>query len=170
MLLMSRIRCIKTSVSMTLPSSSLTPKSTSGNSSQYNAPLPTPENSQYTSYTSLPIHTCPHIIATSLTLKSTVTATQPCSYQTDLTPNSSLLHPHCQVKDWLQSWHPFTSRTNLDNPIDLSKDDFKYLLSVINYSWASSTQETYSMGLHLTMCSVTHGKYWRSYSAPPIPC
>lgn len=119
-LLTKGIRHTGISALSTMLTPSPMPRNTSENNSQYNTPWPA-------------------AIAKIVT--------RPCLYPLGLMPNPSHLCPHCLAKGWLQSWHPFTTCADLKNPIDLSEDNFDHLLSMINYSWASSTQETYGADL-----------------------
>ena len=81
---------------------------------------------------------------------------KPCPYQPGLTPAISPLRPHCLARDRLQNWCLFASRADLNHSLDLSDSEFDRILTVITYSWAASTQETYGAGLlvHHVYCDM----------------
>ena len=72
---------------------------------------------------------------------------KPRPYQPGLTPAISPLHLHCLARDRLQNWCPFTSQADLNHSLVLSDSEFDHILTVITYSWAASTRETYGAGL-----------------------
>lgn len=71
-------------------------------------------------------------------------------YLPTLTLNPSTLRPHCLVRDRLKLWLPASSRIVKDHAghsIPLSDDDLNQILTVIGYSLAGGTRESYGSGL-----------------------
>jgi hypothetical protein len=76
--------------------------------------------------------------------------TRPRRYQSHLTPQYSVLRPHCTSQDRLRLWRPLQSRNGSvrgsDFPI-ISESDLERILTIINVSWAQGTRGTYGSGL-----------------------
>ncbi|KAF8812716.1 hypothetical protein BYT27DRAFT_7086270 [Phlegmacium glaucopus] len=74
---------------------------------------------------------------------------KPHSYQPDLTPSASELHPHCPACDRLHLWKPLLSWSghNIEGFTEVTEADLDRVITVINSSWQPSTQEAYGTGL-----------------------
>jgi hypothetical protein len=91
-----------------------------------------------------------HFLNTPTIATSDTPTALPHPYISSLTPLPSSLHPHCLAKDHLCLWHPTQSCAPLDHngtALPLSEADLNQILTVIRYSFASSTKETYGSGL-----------------------
>jgi hypothetical protein len=71
----------------------------------------------------------------------------PRAYRPHLTPQVSVLRPHCVAQDRLRLWQPIQSRKDNTNISIVSEVDLERILTVINVSWAQGTRETYGSGL-----------------------
>jgi hypothetical protein len=82
------------------------------------------------------------------------TASIPQCYKPDLTPQPSVLRPHCLARDHLRLWTPagistrqavITAEWRANH--EISDTQLECILDVIGSSWAQSTKETYGAGL-----------------------
>lgn len=92
--------------------------------SKFNAPLiPTPQNEMRTS--------------------------KPQPYHAHLTPQLSLLCPHCLASEHLKLWQPTGNShpTGHESGFTLSDEDVNCIITIMNILWSKGTRETYSAGL-----------------------
>jgi len=72
------------------------------------------------------------------------------AYAPNLTPQFSVLRPHCAAKLRLTVWRPEGPRKFLDsegNPFVVTEDEAERLLNIISHSYADDTLVTYASGL-----------------------
>ena len=71
---------------------------------------------------------------------------RPAAYSPHLTPNPSILRPHCLARERLRLWKPFNSHINRRHD-RLLEEDIKRIFDVMANAWSQSTHEAYSSGL-----------------------
>jgi hypothetical protein len=76
----------------------------------------------------------------------TVSTARPSAYSPRLTPNPSVLRPHCLARDRLHLWKPFISHISRCHA-NLSEEDINCIFNVMSNAWSQSTHEAYSSGL-----------------------
>ena len=73
-------------------------------------------------------------------------ATRPAAYSPQLTPNPSIMCPHCLAWECLHLWRPPTSHISRQH-VNLSEEEIKRIFDIMANAWSQSTHEAYSSGL-----------------------